>query len=257
MKKYHYFILLLIAQLFIHCKSARTISSGDADYSLSTKQVIRENAKQTAEFKTMASRVKINIIDGNKEKSYTVNLRIEKDKQILLSSTPISVVKALISPEKVSFYNKLDNTYFEGDYSYLSNLLGTKLDFTKVQNLLLGEALYNLKEGSFKSSIHEKEYLLEPRRQLDFFEVFYLLNPSHFKVTSQQFSQAEQHRHLQIDYLKHQEVGKQILPEQLKVIAVEGTNEIIINLEFKNMDLNEDLNFAFRIPSGYKEIELE
>lgn len=256
MKRYHYFILLITAIIFINCKSAKTIGSGEANFDLSTKQVIRENAKQVPEFKTLASRVKIDIVDGDKEKGYTVNLRMEKDKQILLSSTPISVVKALITPEKVSFYNKLDGTYFDGDYSYLSNLLGTELDFNKVQNLLLGEALYNLKEGTFKSSIHENDYLLEPKRQSDLLEIFYLLSPSHFKIKSQQFSQAKEHRHLQIDYLKHQEIGKQILPELLKVIAVEGTSEIIINLEFKNVDLNEDLNFAFRIPSGYQEIEL-
>ena len=62
-------------------------------------------------------------------------MRMEKDQKILIMSTPISVVKALITPEKVSFYNKLDNTYFEGDFKYLSDLLGTDLDFEKVQNL--------------------------------------------------------------------------------------------------------------------------
>lgn len=257
MKRYHYFILLFISFLLINCKSTKTISSGEANFDLSTKQVVRENAKQTPEFKTLASRVKIDIIDGDKEKGYTVNLRMQKDKHILLSSTPISVVKALITPNKISYYNKLDGTYFDGDYSYLSDLLGTELDFNKVQNLLLGEALYSLKDGTYKSSVHENNYLLEPKRQVDLLEIFYLLSPSHFKIKSQQFSQAKEHRHLQIDYLKHQEVNKQILPELLKVIAVEGTSEIIINLEFKNVDLNEDLNFAFKIPSGYEEIELK
>ena len=32
-------------------------------------------------------------------------------------------------------YNKLDNTYFDGDYGYLSDMLGTELDFKKLQNL--------------------------------------------------------------------------------------------------------------------------
>ena len=257
MKRYHFLILLIFSIVFTNCKSARTISSGEANYNLSTKQLIRENTNQAADFKTLAARVKLDIVDGDKEKGYTVNLRMEKDKQILLMSTPISVVKALITPEKVSFYNKLDNTYFDGDYSYLSELLGTDLDFNKVQNLLLGEALFNLKDGTYKSSIHENNYLLEPRKQLDFFEIFYIIDPSFFKVKSQQFTQSSQHRHLQIDYLKHQEVDKQILPEQLKVIAVEGTDEIIIDLEFKNVTLNEDLNFSFKIPSGYEEIELK
>ena len=256
MKTYINIIVLTFLIFFGGCKSSKTIASGEANLDLSTRQVIRENTKQTPDFKTLASRVKIDIMEGEKVKGYTVNLRMQKDKKILLSSTPISVVKALITPEKVSFYNKLDNTYFDGDYTYLSELLGTDLDFEKVQNLLLGEALFNLKDGSYKSSIHEQTYALQPKNQQDFFEIFYLLNPSHFKIQSQQISQPNLFRHLQIDYLQHQEINKQIIPERIKVIAVEENDEMVLALEFKGVSLDEDLRFPFKIPSGYDEIKL-
>lgn len=255
MNKYTPLVLSLLL-LFANCKSSKTISSGKTNYGLTSKQLIRENAKQAPVFKTLATRVKIDITDGSKESSYSVNMRIEKDKQILLTSSPISVIKALITPEKVSFYNKLDNTYFEGDYTYLSNLLGTELDFNKVQNLLLGEALFNLKDNTYKISVDNESYVLQPKKQRDLFELFVLLSPSYFKVTSQQISQIQKFRHLQIDYLKHQEVNKQILPEHIKVIAVEANEEMILNLEYKGISLNESLRFPFKIPSGYKEIEL-
>lgn len=253
----NYLSILIVSSLFlVGCKSSKTIGSGEANYDLSAKQVIRENAKKAPEFNTLASRVKIDIVEGEKVKGYTVNMRLEKDKKILLMSTPISVVKALITPEKVSFYNKLDNTFFEGDYAYLSELLGTELDFKKVQNLLIGEALFNLKEEPYKVSIHEKAYALQPKNQLELFEIFYLLNPSHFKIKSQQISQPNEFRHLQIDYLAHQEVDKQVLPERIKVIAVEANDEMVMDLEFKGVSLNEKLRFPFKIPSGYDEIKL-
>ncbi len=224
---------------------------------LSTKQVIKEHLKQTPDFKTLAARVKIDIADGDKSSGYTVNLRIEKDKQILLMSTPISVVKALITPEKVSFYNKLDGTYFEGDFKYLSDLLGTELDFEKVQNLLIGEALYNLNDGNYKASVLDETYLLQPKNQSPIFELFLIMDPAIFKLKSQQITQLKTFRHLQIDYLSYQEVDKQIFPENIKVIAVEGNDEMIIKLEFKAVSLNQDLRFPFSIPSGYKRIELK
>ncbi|WP_298237153.1 DUF4292 domain-containing protein [uncultured Algibacter sp.] len=254
--KNYLFILIVSSLLLVGCKSSKTIGSGKANYDLSAKQVIRENAKKAPEFNTLASRVKIDIVEGEKVKGYTVNMRLEKDKKILLMSTPISVVKALITPEKVSFYNKLDNTFFEGDYAYLSELLGTELDFKKVQNLLIGEALFNLKEEPYKVSIHEEAYALQPKNQLELFEIFYLLNPSHFKIKSQQISQPNEFRHLQIDYLAHQEIDKQVLPERIKVIAVEANDEMILDLEFKSVSLNEKLRFPFKIPSGYDEIKL-
>jgi hypothetical protein len=36
---------------------------------------------------------------------------------------------------------KIKGTYFEGDFSALSQWLGTDLDYNKIQNMLLGEPL--------------------------------------------------------------------------------------------------------------------
>ena len=258
MRKYRIsFTIILIFVWAIGCKSSKTVASGDANFDLTAKQVIRENSKNQANFRTLASRVKINVVDGSREHNYTVNLKIEKDKKILLSSTPISVVKALITPEKVSFYNKLDNTYFDGDYAYLSNLLGTELNFTKVQNLLLGEAIFNLKDGKFDLSKSEESYILQPKDLDELFEIFFLINPAHFKLDSQQLTQVEESRFLQIDYLKYQKANRQTLPERLKIIALEQTDELTIDLEYKSLSLNEDLRFPFKIPSGYDEIILK
>ena len=258
----HYKSRCLITVIFISfvlatgCKSTKTIRSGSGNLNLSTKQLIKENTKKAATFKTLSARVKIDIYQGEKSNGYTVNMRMEKDEKILLMSTPISVVKALITPEKVSFYNKLDNTYFEGDFKYLSDLLGTDLDFQKVQNLLLGEALFSLKDNAFEATVNEKEYVVAPKEQKALFELFYLIDPSHFKITSQQISQPQKQRLLQIDYKSYQKVDKQILPESIRVIAVEAAEEMIIELEFKAVSLNEDLRFPFKIPSGLKEIKL-
>ena len=258
----HYKSRCLITVIFISfvlatgCKSTKTIRSSSGNLNLSTKQLIKENTKKAATFKTLSARVKIDIYQGEKSNGYTVNMRMEKDEKILLMSTPISVVKALITPEKVSFYNKLDNTYFEGDFKYLSDLLGTDLDFQKVQNLLLGEALFSLKDNAFEATVNEKEYVVAPKEQKALFELFYLIDPSHFKITSQQISQPQEQRLLQIDYKSYQKVDKQILPESIRVIAVEAAEEMIIELEFKAVSLNEDLRFPFKIPSGLKEIKL-
>ncbi|MFL1010633.1 DUF4292 domain-containing protein [Flavisericum labens] len=242
--------------LFIfNCKSAKTVGSGEANYNLSTKQLVKNNAKQAAEFKTLQSRLKITYSEGGKSQTHSVNFRAKKDEALWINAS-FSLLRALVTPEKVSFYNKLDKTYFDGDYKYLSDLLGTELDFHKVQNLLLGETIYNLKEGNYNASVSEGAYVVQPKTQRDLFEIFFLLSPSNFKVASQQITQPKEMRHLQIDYLSYQDVEKQILPERIKVMAVEANEEMSINLEFKSITLNEDLRFPFKIPLGFKAIQL-
>ena len=250
------FVLLLLI-LFTACKSAKSVtSSGTLDSKVSTKELIKSHKKQDFKFKTLQSKVKVEYTQGNKSQSHTVNLRMEKDKTIWISAS-FAVVRAKITPERVSFYNKLDNTYFDGDFSLISELLGTELDFENVQNLLLGQALFGLNKRDFEADVYEKSYLLKPQDQNTLFEIFYLLNPSHFLMDSQQLAQPLERRMLQIDYKNYQEVEDKILPQNIRVIAVEDTEETIINMELKSISLNNDLRFPFRIPSGFKEIEIE
>ena len=251
-------ISLLIGLLFvIGCKATKNVAStGEVNKRLSSKQIIKEHAKNETNFKTLQTRVKVEYIQGEMEQSHSINLRMEKDKTIWLSAT-LGIVRAKITPEKVSFYNKLDNTYFDGDFSLISGLLGTDVDYEKIQNLLLGEALFDLESGNYKSDIHEKSYLLQPKRQSALMEIFLLLNPSHFKMDSQQIAQEFGNRFLQVDYKGYQEVDKQIIPEKVSVVALEGDYETVINMEFKSVSLDEDLRFPFRIPSGFEEIVIK
>lgn len=250
------FVLLFLLFVF-SCRTTKTISTTDEiNVNLSAKQLIKNNAKSTANFKTLTAKVKADYSRKDQSKGTTISLRMEKDKTIWMSA-PFSMAKVLITPEKVNFYNKIDNTYFKGDFKLLSDFVGTDLDFKKIQNILLGEALYDLKKDDYAASVYDKSYLLQPKDQSALFEIFYLLNPTHFKMDSQQFAQPGENRILQIDYKDYQKVKKQTLPHRIKIIAVESLDETIIDLEFKSVQLNEKIRFPFRIPSGYNEIEIK
>ncbi|WP_298755328.1 DUF4292 domain-containing protein [uncultured Psychroserpens sp.] len=250
-------LICLIITLGISCKSARSVvASGKIDDKLSAKQLIKENGKRDAKFKTLQAKVKIDIIQDLKESSYTLNLRMEKDKTIWISAT-LGLARAIITPNSVRFYDKINNQYFDGDYKLLSDLLGIELNFDKVQSLLIGEPLYDLNDDKYIISTNENSYILQPKNQDLFLELFLLLNPSHFKMDSQQLLQPSKKRFLQIDYLGYQKVDKEILPQNMKIIAVEDSEELNVVMEYKSVSVNEDVRFPFKIPSGFDEIILE
>jgi hypothetical protein len=248
-------VVAIVAIVLSSCNASKTVtSSAIADKSIKTKQLV--NAVETSEtnFKTLVGKLKIETIQGDKSHSYSVSFRMEKDKTIWISK--LGIVKAIITPERVAFYNKLDGTYFDGDFSYLSDLVGTDLDFNKVQNILLGEPILTLDSKTYNSSVADNSYILNPKQQLQLYEIFFLINPSHFKTNSQQISQIKEKRFLQIDYLSYQNVEKLKIPESIKILAVEDGSELQINLELKSLDLDKDLSFPFEIPSGYELIKL-
>ena len=248
-------VFLACALLIAGCKSAKRVSTtGDLDSKISSTRLIKAHKKNEVNFSTLQSKVKVEYVQGEKSQTHSVNLRMEKDKVIWLSAT-LGIVRVKITPEKVSYYNKLDNTYFDGDFTLISDFLGTDLNYENVQNMLLGEALFDLDSKPYDSDIHENSYVLYPKDQNSLYEIFFLLNPSHFKMDSQQLAQPLEGRMLQIDYTNYQEVKRQILPEQIRVIALQEQEETIVNMEFRSVSLNNELRFPFRIPSGFEEIE--
>lgn len=240
------------------CNSAkRVIASGEASDKLSAKQVIKQHQKNEVDFKTLKARVKIDISQNNNSQGAGFTLRMEKDKVIWLSESILGMARMMITPDKVKFYNKLDNEYFDGDYKLLSDVVGIDLDFMKVQNILLGQAIYDLDDEPYQVSVNNNSYAINPKDQNALIELFYLINPSHFKMDSLQMQQMLKKRMLQVDYSSYQKVDKQIVPENIRIIAVEDTDEVAITMEFKSVSLDDEVRFPFNIPSGYKEIEIK
>jgi len=255
--KTQFFVVLVLLSVMFSCKSAKSISTnGTLDNSLTANQLIRENSKNEVRFKTLQAKVKIDFEQGERSQGHSVTLRIEKDKTIWISAK-LGLARAIITPDNVKFYNKLDNEYFDGDYALLSDLLGVELNYEKLENLLLGEAVFKLKKGDYTTQIHEKSYALSPKEKNAILELFYLLNPTHFKIDSQQLYQPLTQRLLQIDYTAYQEANRQIVPKDIHIKALENGSELTIDLEYKSVSLNNDLPFPFKIPSGYKEIQLK
>lgn len=257
MRLYKLGTLLLILGLSVGCRSTKTLtSSAVIEKGMTAKQIIREITKQEVRFKTLQAKVRIDYTEGSTGNGTTVTLRMEKDKAIWMSA-PLGVVRVMITQDSVKFYDKLNNQYFNGDFSLLTRLLGTDIDFEKIQNILLGEPIFDLKADTYVTAANDESYVLHPKDQRALFELFFLINPGFFKLDSQQLYQPLEKRMLQIDYKKYQEVSKQIFPENIRIIAVEKNDEIIIDLDFKSIHLNGEVRFPFNIPSGYKEIELE
>ena len=139
----------------------------------------------------------------------------------------------------------------------LSDFVGVDLDYMKVQNILLGQAIYSLKDNPYNVSVSGNSYALNPKDQNALLELFYLINPSHFKMDSLQMYQQLEKRMLQVDYASYQEVNKQVLPQNIRIVATEDSDEVAITMEFKSVSLNEEVRFPFNIPSGYKEIVIK
>lgn len=251
-----YTAIVAISVVALSCKSKKVLTDDGINENLSAKAIIRTHYQNILTFKTLSGKMKIDYSDGESSQGVSVSLRMEKDKAIWISA-PFGMVKAYITPGRVSFYNKLQNEYFDGDFAYLSNFLGTELDFGQVQNLLLGEALFDLKEAKYEASMVDGDYQLKPKKAMELFKVLFEIEPKNFKMASQQLSQPLKKRLLEINYTGYQKINKWILPQQIAVAAIDGLERNTVDIEYRNIEFNQQLNFPYKIPSGFEEIILK
>ncbi|GGW38511.1 DUF4292 domain-containing protein [Arenibacter certesii] len=249
-------VIISMITLFISCKSTSVVKDGTVDENISAKSVIRNHYYNKLSFKTLSGRMKIDYSDGSSSQGVNVTFRMEKDKAIWLSA-PLGIVKAYITPERVTFYNKLDNEYFDGDFSYLSQLLGTDLDFDKVQNLLLGQAIFDLRDEKYAVDIANNNYQLKPRKSGELFKTLFQIEPLNYRMATQQLSQPWKKRMLEVQYKNYQKVSNWILPNKVEILAMDGDKSNSIQIEYRNMEFNKSLNFPYTIPNGFKEIALK
>ncbi len=240
----------------VSCGSARVLADGDVDESLSIRSVIRKHEAAVVDFNTLSGRLGIDYSDGEDEQRVTVSLRMKRNEVIWLSA-PLGVIKVLITPERVSFYNKLNNEYFDGDFSYVNQLLGSEIDFEKLQNLLLGQSVVSLQGRSYDLQYAQDSYELKPKPSIDLYKLFLKIEPKNFRLASQQLAEPSQKRLMEVRYASYQEVQGELLPDRVHIAAINQEDRVTIGITFKQVELNKELRFPYKIPSGFSPVALK
>ena len=122
---------------------------------------------------------------------------------------------------------------------------------------MLGEALFNLKSNGLKKTDHPSSYQLIPKRSNALFDLLYLINPTSFKLDSQEIIQSLKQNALKIKYQSYQKATGLVLPENMTITAVNANELTTLNLNLKSVSLDQPIRFPFSIPKGFKAIELK
>ncbi len=254
------FTVLLVITLLTSCGSASLVTgSKNANPAFKAKDIIKTHQAATPQFTTLAARVNVDYQDSKSSQNITVSLRMEKNKTIWIKASILGITlsKVLITPDRVQYYERISNTYFDGDFALLSDWLGTDINFEKAQNILLGQSIFNLQQTPYNSAVVNNEYKLEPIDELPLFTHFLSLKPDVFKIASSGIDQENKGRQLRMYYPDYQEVSGQVLPKRVVIKAADNKDITSLEMEFRKIDLNIPLSFPFSMPEGLDEIRLK
>ena len=250
---------LLFLTVLASCKTQQAIVVAAPEVpktkEISAEEIIAAHYNNKINFSTVYIKSNVRFSDEKQTQNVTAEIKIKKDEQILISVRflGITMAKALITPTSVSYYEKMNGTYFEGDFSGLSQWLGTDLDFSKIQNMLLGEAFDNLQQGKYALSKGEQGFELADLQSGKTKKTFFL-DTEKSQIQKQEINQPEQDRMLQVSYSERASFNEGAVPMQVLIKALQAKGKTEISFNYNAVSFNEELSFPYSIPNGYKRI---
>lgn len=256
------FLLLMVVVGFtcsltlVSCKSkAVVVDATETASRMKANKIIENYYNNKTDFSTLYIKANAQYSDGNQTQNVTAEIKIKKDEQILISIRflGITMAKALITPTSVNYYEKMGGKYFEGNFGALSQWLGTDLDFNKIQNMLLGRVIDDLKIGKYTETVDEQTYRLDNELDNNTKKSFYF-DAEKFFVTKQEITQTAEGRMIQVNYLNNIVYKEAILPSSVLIKTFQKGRKTEINLDYNTITFNEEFSFPYSVPNGYKRI---
>lgn len=245
--------VLIVLITFSSCKSSKVSGSGIKEKS--ARVVLRTFEDNLADFKTVNGRIKAGYKTEDDSQSISITYRIEKDKAIWMSAKVMGllpVAKVYITPDRFQYYEKINGTYFDGDFSLAKEFLGVEVNFENLQNLLIGRPMYELKRNQMLFDDNAYVFLQNIKSILAYSAI---IDSRQFEIKSQSLLNTK-NESLKINYSRFQSVDKKKFPSKLLMTAQKEDNVVLIDLEYRSVIFGEELTFPFSIPNNYERLEL-
>lgn len=248
-------LILLLLLFLVSCKTKAILVASGEYKKIEVGKIIENYYNKNNDFSTLYIKSSAHFEDKNQSQNVTAEIKIKKNEMLLISIRflGITMAKALITPTEVKYYEKLGGKYFEGNYATLSQLIGTDVDFNKVQNILIGLSIDDLRLGKFQMSIEEQFYKLENDSETNI-KSTYFIEPDRYLIKKEEITQSEKGRWLQIFYPNYVKYNQLLLPTGITIEAKQQDKKTNITIEYDSVILNQELSFPYNVPDGYERI---
>lgn len=262
-------LLVLFNVLIFSCRSKKEVITEPAKTKeLAAEYLFKQLKKNELKFKSFKAKINIEADFGDKQNTFTSQLRIQHDSLIWISIIPalgIEVARVMINQDSVFILNRISKTYFKGDFRLINNLLKIDVDYDILQSLLTGNDLAYYETNVFKANTTGKQYHLSTvgrsklkkyvRTEEEDLRVLVQdiwLNVENFKIEKLSLKMIQkQNRKLEAIYKDFQDINGQLF-STTSDYQISSTEEVFkVNLKYSKITLDEKLNFPFSIPLKY------
>lgn len=277
-------IAVFLCTTLLSCKSSREIVRVANLKPLSANRILRNIENNAFDYKEMEmSRIACQFESNGQNISFRGTLKSKKDEAILLSFNKMNVPvgKVLLTPDSVQFINFLNKTYFQNNYTYLSNLLQMDLDFETINSILSNNAFSYKHDNDFleyTAAVDSGMYVLKTVRdkklekairkgkdrrlerimkKVDDMQMLEqsLYIDSNFKLRKVVLDDPQNKRTGIIRFADFMEVGRQNYPGEIELQFISPANKIRLQIKIGKITMEKKQSFNFKIPERYQPVK--
>jgi hypothetical protein len=272
MQKFGVFILIVVVVgAFSNCRSTKKIQTAiskkdsvavvvpDHDSHADSMQLIRDVyaavRNNQIQFNTFSAKVKVNFEGSDGKKSdFNAFIRLQKDSVLWVSINAVLGIEAfriMITRDSVKVLNKLDKVVQLRSVSFLQEVVKIPLTFHDVQELIVGNPIYLDSSNIISYKKDQNTITLNSIGTL-FKHLLTVSNPDYRLLNSKLDDiNTSRARTALLTYGDYQDKNG-IQFSTARKITVSEKSVLNIEMQFKQFDFNEQLNFPFTVPKNYK-----
>ncbi len=243
----------------LSCSSKKsTISPGAGEKEVSRTErlrILHEVEAHQLYFTTFSGRAKSKIAINRDNYDVTANVRIERDKAIWISVTALMGIEAgrvLITPDSVKIINRLQAEYVSKPFEYLYNFTNEELDFSSLQQLLVGNVVDQTLAKGFEIWTNDHGYSVRGQRN----DLAYSVQlDTSYRPAFAVLNDMNRNQRMEASYEDYQLSAGQVFPNYVKISIVADELRLQSEMRYSRMVYNETLDMPFNIPARYKEIQ--
>lgn len=202
-------------------------------------------------FNYLKAKSKVSWKTSNNQDNYTVDIRVKKDSVIWVNVSVAMITGAtgLFTKDRMQFYHKINNEYFDLTYDSLSVLMGFKIDYNILQSLIVGNQPFK-KNNSRVIRENDNFVFKQEEGQI---KIDNFVGPNR-KLKKLLVSDEPSNNKLVMDYEDFSTINQLLFPfsSSITLDVKNKENQIkqtIISIKYSKVELlDTPLQFPFRVP---------
>lgn len=207
--------------------------------------------QKQVDYNTAVIKAKADLSIDNNNNDVGMNIRMEKGKAIWVAVTAIAnleVARVLITPDSIKILNKLESTYIKKPFSYVHRFVNTKVDFSMLQNLFIGNAMAGTLASTSTIDVNGGQTQIKG----DLAGLAYLLifNGNNNLIQSN-LNDKVASQTLLVNYAEYRKVSNEEVPHVISIKSNVANKNVAINLNYSFVSLNQPVEFPFNVSKRF------